>query len=78
MWYAVLNKESMGFKAGSVFSCLSVSKEEVEVNHIGSSKNMIVGWTMSKQVAKVAFTRPTRDLDSAMEESFMVCEREYC
>lgn len=85
MWYAVLQKEISWYstllekhipvQAGRVYKVEKDSPNFVRAVNVHNPADVL---HFSKQEAKVLFTRPTKDLDSAMEESFMVCEREYC
>ena len=87
MWYAVLRKELMLQEkfAGSTFTIPAgtvwvVKKDDavgVRADNIDEASDYAPLFVTPKE-AQMIFTKPTKDLDSAVEESFMVCEAVYC
>ncbi len=88
MWYSVLKREltlqekfagsDVVIRAGGVYK---VSKHLVDGQvgvravHVDELEKVMY---FSPEEARGIFTTPTRNLDSAIEESFMVCEAVYC
>ena len=83
MWYSVLRTEmsvaSNVIKAGSIYEVkkyndkliLCIPTEGESAKRAGQFKTTI-------KEARTIFTRPTRDFNDAVEESFMQCEANYC
>lgn len=86
MWYTVLNKElelqesfagsTYFVKAGTIYTAKQDPEYEVCLSPVDPMVSSLL--YLTRKQAKLYFTTPTKDLNSAMEESFMVCEREYC
>ena len=82
MWYAILKREQEGFpfKAGTVFAVKKVQNEicatKIDLNNF--KEIPFVSYIMTVEAAKNYFTKPSDDKNSIIEESFMICEREYC
>lgn len=83
MWYTVANTkqfESSGIKAGKVLACKAVDGMVqffvVGVTGLVVDKDPIFSITGSS--AKKYFTKPSKDFDSVVEHSFMICEAHYC
>ena len=80
MWYAVTKREhrtSNGdyIMAGVVFAVSKSTHGLVKCTHVhGVPKT----YMFRKATCKDIFTKPVRDLDSAIEESFMQSEANYC
>lgn len=88
MWFSVLKREltlqekfagsTLVVRAGGVYK---VSKHLVDgvigvmAVHVDEMEKVMY---FTPEEARGIFTTPTRDLNSAMEESFMVCEAVYC
>ena len=82
MWFTVLKEEFLDFKAGSIFvatktpSNMVVARlydlERMEPVHARESI------TCGPSAAKAMFTKPTKSLSDAMEESINQCEANYC
>lgn len=82
-YYAVLTSEQFGTRAGSIFIVKKTHNEMVEGYRCDIDKNGQVVQQKSrivitKKVARKIFTTPTKDWNSALEESFMQCEANYC
>lgn len=90
MWYTVAKKEfevnGRVVKAGSIYKAksfdfkigLSYSEPWVNFVAIDDMVASVPFVNIPKKACLDFFTKPVKDLDSAMEESFMVCERVYC
>ena len=87
MWYAVLRKEltlqekfagsTFTVPAGTVWNVKKDDAVGVRADNIDeASPYGPLHFTVKE--AQLIFTRPTKDLGSAVEESFMVSEAVYC
>lgn len=86
-YYAVAKKKTQGHNAGSIFKvwrdCDTVCAQKQNfTNHPITLKVMSVGVgdiiSYSVDMARRTFTKPTKDLDDAVEEAIMICEANYC
>jgi len=82
MYYAVLKCEyavnDIIQQAGGVYNVSKINvgnKTLVRASNINNPAQVL---TTSQDVARSIFTKPTSNLDSALEESFMICESVYC
>ena len=85
MWYAVLRREltlqekfaGSTFKvmAGTVWIVKKDAEHGVRADHIHNKYGPLF---LDQEDARKIFTRPTKDIDSVMEESINVCEAVYC
>lgn len=82
MWFTVLTEEFLDFKAGSIFVATKTPSNTVVANayDLGRmepdpKKAPII---CRPAAARLMFTRPTRSLVDAMEESVNQCEANYC
>ena len=85
MWYTVAKSEIVmhdGVRviAGSVWSAKAFSVNGcamVELTNVDEAAEVGI-MNLVKTSAQDFFTKPTRSLDDAMENSFMIAERVYC
>lgn len=86
MWYTVLKKEmtvnGVTAKAGTIYTAkkveLFINEGWVQFTALDEQVAQLKETALPQRMCKDWFTKPTKDLDSAMEESFMVCEAVYC
>lgn len=89
MYFAVLRAPAKIGKVGSVFAVSKVFDENRNavvvhaalVSYTNSGKptwNKLTCVTLTQPCAREYFTKPSKDFDSVLEESFMVCEAAYC
>ena len=85
-YYAVAKKKTQGHTAGSIFrvyrdDAVYAIKQKF-TNHPITLKTMAVDVgspiAYSVEMARRTFTSPSKDLDSVIEESIMICEATYC
>ena len=83
MWMSVLCKPFGEYPAGAMF-CVTRYGNIVYAQYLDLGyeppqiDNKHISLEFSVEDARDLFTKPTRDVKFLMEESIMVCEREYC
>lgn len=81
MWYSCLKTEHKSAEgngtlmAGTVFRVKKFSDILVQCTEVHGKQRT---WFFTVDYCKSAMTKPSVDLDSVMEESFMQCEANYC
>jgi hypothetical protein len=82
MWYTVAKFEAGKIKAGTVFVCRreddSVVLNKVNLGDALHFMDSFTSYRMDPDDCREWLTKPTKDLDSAIEESFLICEAQYC
>ena len=85
MWYAVLRRElpvpltTKRIRAGSIYHVRKYNDQYVLCTPVeGESAKVFGDIKVPTTEARTIFTRPTRDFNDAVEESFMQCEANYC
>lgn len=83
MWYTVLNREitiqDKTIRAGSIYRVVRHSQDEIHAHPLEGSSALQCGrLTITPLQARTIFTRPTKDFNDAVEESFMQSEANYC
>lgn len=81
IWYSVMKTEhklaqgSDVLMAGVVLKVAKLSDGSISCKQVFGAKK---SYTFTAEFCRQYMTRPTVDLDSAMEESFMQSEANYC
>ena len=86
-YYAVAKKKTQGHPAGSIFKVwrdcdVVCAQRQSFTNHPITLKIIAVGSgdinAYSVDMARLTFTKPTKDLDDSVEESIMISEANCC
>lgn len=79
MWYAVLRREFKQIRAGSIYAVKKYDDQQVVCVPVeGTSAKQVGQLTLTVDMCRTFFTRPTKDFNDAIEESFMQSEANYC
>jgi hypothetical protein len=88
MWYTAAKTEKMGYKAGTIF-IVTKKFSSVFLFPVKFSNAPVTFKTIAVPDPKVFLTvtvdearewciKPSKDFDSVVEESIMICEASYC
>lgn len=79
-WYAVLNRElNCSIRAGSIYRVVRYSEDQVHAIPVeGTSAKHFGKLFLTPTEARTIFTRPTKDFNDAVEQSFLQSEANYC
>ena len=79
MWYAVLRREFKDVRAGSIYAVKKYDNHQIICIPVEGASAVRTGrLTLTVEMCRTLFTRPTRDFNDAVEESFVQCEANYC
>lgn len=80
IWYSTLKTEhkisnTLTLKAGTVFNVKKLPADLVSCTELHGTQTCYI---FPRVLCQLLMTQPSVDLDAVMEESFMVCEANYC